>query len=130
MDFGLNVGGRNCDRAVEGSTAVEEGDQLRTLLRRDAREIEPQIDRVEKGEVLANGIRAVHLSRDRDAGGPQGNPAVFRQDLEELDPAGGDTREVEPRRRDGFARPAGLHRPIRLELVVAPTAKHAPERLT
>src|SRR6266498_5381968 len=39
VELDLDVGGRNCDRAVERSPAFEGRDQLRALLRRDAFEL-------------------------------------------------------------------------------------------
>jgi len=86
-----DIGGRNCDRAVKRSTALEQGDEILALLRTHALQVKPQVDGIEESDIRSDGMGAVHLSRDRDAGGPQGNAAVFRQDLKELDPAGGDT---------------------------------------
>src|ERR1700693_3267685 len=91
LDLDLNVRGRNCDRSVERSPALEGFDELLALARGDAGEVKSQPNGIEEGDVRANRVGPVHHACDRDARARQRHAPVLRQHLEELDAAGGHT---------------------------------------
>src|SRR6266508_4308460 len=127
LDFDLDVGGRDRDRSVEGSTPLEGGDQLPALFGRHALEIESQPHSVEEGHVRPNRVGAVHLARDRDPGGLDRDAALPGDDLHQLDATGPDTGKEDLRRRDRLARASVLHWSVHHEMVVPARAEHAPE---
>src|SRR5262245_20154626 len=84
----LDVRGRNCDRAVERSPALEGLDELRPLLRRHAAEVKFQAHAVEHAQVGAHRPAAVLHGLDRGAHGLHGDVLIFRDHLHQLDGAG------------------------------------------
>ena len=63
-EFDLDVWGRNCDRAVEWSTAFEGVEQLPSLLLGDAFHPEAQAHGVEERDVRAGRPGTVHRAGD------------------------------------------------------------------
>jgi hypothetical protein len=127
MNFDLDVRGRNCDRAVERSTALEEGDEFRALLLSHTLEVEPQADGIEESDIRADGPGAVHLAGDRDARPAERDASVLRQHLQKLDTAGGNTGKEDLAGRDRFSGAAVLDRPVHHEVVIPASAENASE---
>jgi len=87
MDFGLNVGGRNCDRAVEWSPALEARNEIGALLGCHAAELQLNAHGVEEIDVLADGGAGILGGLDGRVDGPQRHVLLLCQDLDQLDAA-------------------------------------------
>jgi hypothetical protein len=64
VEVDLDIRGRNCDRAVERSPALEECNELGTLLIGYSLQMKLQPDRVEHADVLPHRVVAIYCSGD------------------------------------------------------------------
>src|SRR5690606_465245 len=84
----LHVGGRDRDRAVQGSTSLEAFDDGGGLLLTRSRHVDVDAYGVEKGHVLARLIRAIEHRMELYRHLLQRHALFFRDDLQQLHPAG------------------------------------------
>src|SRR5262249_51368405 len=123
-DFDPNVGGRNCDRSVEGSPLLEGFDELRGLTVVYSFQREVEMHRVEESEVGSHRPRAVHGPRNLHADAPQRHGFLSCDDLQKLHTASGNSGEKELRGSHRFARTSVLDRAIDDEMVLAAAAEN------
>src|SRR5262245_39360645 len=128
-DFHFHIRRRNCDAAVERSSALEAFDEVAALRLGNAGQLKPEVNEVEDREVAAHRIRAVDGALDLDADPRRRELTLPRDHLHELDAASGDARQEKLRGRDGLAGAAVLDRAINDEMLVACVALHAPKRV-
>ena len=92
-EFDLHIWGRNCDRAVQRSPALEGLDQLPPLLFGDAFHAEIQAHGVEQGDIRAHRVGAVDDAADIRRDAVQRNRLRLGQHLHQFDPASRHARE-------------------------------------
>jgi hypothetical protein len=87
----LDIRGRNCDRTVERSPALEGLDELDALLLRDPLEVKVQPHRIEQAHLGPNPFAGIEHCTNSDCGRLQRHLLCPGQDLHEFDATGGDT---------------------------------------
>ena len=122
-----NIFGRNRDRAVEWSPALEKINQALSLLLSYAFHAKTQAHRVEQGNIFSRRAGAIHRAMDIDGNSCNRNRLGFRQYLHQFDSAGGDSRKEQLRGSDRFAGTSILHRTVYHEVMIPSAAYHAPK---
>src|SRR5690349_27264 len=90
VELDLDIWGRNCDRSIERSPALEGLDELLALHVGHALEGKVQLHRVEERHVWSNWLVGIEHATDGGSHRLQGDLVCSGQHLHELDSAGGD----------------------------------------
>ena len=118
---------RNCDAAVERSSALEARDELLRLVPGDAFELEPEPDAVEDGQVRADRVPRLDLADTSTSTFPSASSSSRANTWTRLDAARRDARQEELGGRDLLARATVVDGAVDDEVVLAAVAEHAAE---
>jgi hypothetical protein len=113
----LHIRGRNCDRAVERSPALEPLDQKAALLFRNPFHPKMQVHGVEQCHVGPHWSGAIKVALDIHCDSAQREGLRLGQHLHEFNSAARDTRKKQFGRSDGLAGAAVLNRPVEFKQV-------------
>src|SRR5579859_94577 len=128
-ELDLDVWGRNCDRAVEWSPALEARHQVGALFGRNAAELQVDAHRVEDVDVLPNGRIWILGGLDGGVDRAQRDIELLGEHLDELDAARRHTGQEHFGGRGSLARAAVLDRAVDNEMLIAGADQHPAERV-